>query len=196
MVKVLTRILITFGLFMPCATYAYSGTTTVLSASTPVFQEFIMHFKQELIALKHSELRVKVIDFQESDKLVVAENSELVIDLGVKALEAAGKLKQSTPIIGVFSPLPTFHRLIAANDRYLGNFSAIVLNQSYARQIALIKLVLPQAKMLGLLTGFTSEKHSELVKKIREQNDLNVLDEQLFNETDLIPKLRIILTTT
>ena len=195
-VKSIMHIAFTIGLLMPYAAHAYSGITIVLSANTSVYQEFVTHFKQEIIALKHSELRVRVIDLQESDKLVVAENSELVIALGVKALEAAGKLKQSTLVIGVFTPLPTFNSLMAANDRDLGNFSAIVLDQPYARQISLIKLVLPEAKVLGLLTGFTSEKQSESIKQIGEQNNLNVLDEQLFNETELIPKLRTILTTT
>ena len=196
LVKVIMRIALSFGLFTPFATHAYSGITIVLSANTSVYQEFVTHFKQELINSKHTDLRVKVIDLQESDKLVVPENTELVIALGVKALEAAGKLKQSTLVIGVFTPLPTFNSLMAANDRDLGNFSAIVLDQPYARQILLIKLVLPDAKVLGLLTGFTSEKHSELIKQIGEQNNLNILDEQLFNETDLIPKLRKILSTT
>lgn len=196
LVKVIMRIALSFGLFTPFATHAYSGITIVFSANTSVYQEFVTHFKQELINFKHTDLRVKVIDLQESAKLVVPENTELVIALGVKALEAAGKLKQSTLVIGVFTPLPTFNSLMAANDRDLGNFSAIVLDQPYARQILLIKLVLPDAKVLGLLTGFTSEKHSELIKQIGEQNNLNILDEQLFNETDLIPKLRKILSTT
>ena len=194
--KSLMHTALTIGLAMPFVAHAYSGITIVLSANTSVYQEFVAHFKQELINSKHTDLRVKVIDLQESEKLIVAENSELVIALGVNALEAAGKLKQSTLVIGVFAPLPTFNSLMAANKRDLGNFSAIVLDQPYARQISLIKLVLPEAKVLGLLTGFTSEKHSESIKQIGEQNNLNVLDEQLFNETELIPKLRTILNTT
>ena len=194
--KSLMHTALTIGLAMPFVAHAYSGITIVLSANTSVYQEFVAHFKQELINSKHTDLRVKVIDLQESEKLIVAENSELVIALGVNALEAAGKLKQSTLVIGVFTPLPTFNSLMAANKRDLGNFSAIVLDQPYARQISLIKLILPEAKVLGLLTGFTSEKHSESIKQIGEQNNLNVLDEQLFNETELIPKLRTILNTT
>ncbi len=194
--KVLMHIVLTLGLITPFVAHAYSGITIVLSANTPVYQEFVMHFKQELINTKRSDIRVKVIDLQESDKLVVAENSELVIALGVKALEAAGKLKQTTLVIGVFTPLPTFNSLMAANERDLGNFSAIVLDQPYSRQISLIKLVLPEAKVLGLLTGFTSEKNSELIRQIGEQNNIDILDEQLFKEADLIPKLRTILTTS
>ena len=177
-------------------THAYSGITIVLSADTRVYQEFVTHFKQELISAKHTDLRVKVIDLQESDKLIVAENSELVVALGVKALEAAGKLKQSTPVIGVFTPLPTFNSLMSANERDLGNFSAIVLDQPYARQLLLIKMILPEAKTLGLLVGPTSAQHSESIKQIGEQINLNVLDEQLLNEAELIPKLSTILNTT
>ena len=184
------------SLLTPFATHAYSGITIVLSANTPVYQEFVEHFRQELITAKHAQLRVKVIDMQESNKLIVAENSELVIALGVKALEAAGKLKQSTPVIGVYTPLPSFNSLMSTNNRDLGNFSAIVLDQPFTRQLSLIKIVLPEAKILGLLMGPTSAQHSELIKQIGEQINLNVLDEQLANETELISKLRIILNTT
>ena len=196
LVKVTIYFALAFGLSTPFTSHAYSGITIVLSANTSAYQEFVGHFKQELINSKHIDLRVKVIDLQESDNLVVPDNSELVIALGVKALEAAGKLKQSTLVIGVFTPLPTFDNLKALNNRDLGNFSAIVLDQPYSRQILLIKFVLPEAKVLGLLTGFTSEKHCELIKQIGELKNLNILDEQLFNETDLIPKLRMILSKT
>ena len=190
------RFVLTVGLLVPFITHAYSGITIVLSNNNPVYQEFVEHFKHELITAKHSDLRVKVIDLQESEKLTVAENSELVIALGVKALEAAGKLKQTTPVIGVFTPLPSFNSLMSTNERDLGNFSAIVLDQPYTRQLLLIKMILPEAKILGLLMGPTSAQHSELIKQIGEQNNLNVLDEQLSNEAELIPKLRIILNTT
>jgi putative tryptophan/tyrosine transport system substrate-binding protein len=57
-----------------------------MSAATPTNLEFIDNFRQELINEKQLNLKVKVINLEEVEKLVVAENSELVIALGVKAL--------------------------------------------------------------------------------------------------------------
>ncbi len=183
-------------LFAPFLAHAYTGITIVLSANTQMNQEFVEHFREELIATKNTALRVKVIDLQETDKLVVAENSELVIALGIRALDAASKLKQSTPVIGVFTPLPTFNTLLASSRRDLGNFSAIVLDQPYARQMSLIKTILPEAKNLGILLGSTSSQYGELLKEIGEQNTFNVVEENVSDESDLIPKLRLILDST
>lgn len=183
-------------LFVPILAHAYSGITIVLSAPTNANLEFVEYFKQELINAQNNNLRIKVIDLQEADKLVVAENSELVIALGVKALEAASKLKHTTPVIGVFTPLLSFNSLLELSHRDLGNFSAIVLDQPYARQISLIKTVLPDAKNLGILLGSTSAQYSELLKDAGEKNALNVLEENINQESDLIPKLKKILETS
>lgn len=194
------RLLACFGLmlvlFVPILAHAYSGITIVLSAPTNANLEFVEYFKQELINAQNNNLRIKVIDLQDADKLVVAENSELVIALGVKALEAASKLKHTTPVIGVFTPLLSFNSLLELSHRDLGNFSAIVLDQPYARQISLIKTVLPDAKNLGILLGSTSAQYSELLKDAGEKNALNVLEENINQEADLIPKLKKILETS
>ena len=86
---------------MPLLAQAYTGITIVMSAQTLTNKEFIDTFKAELVNTKNSSLRVKIINLQEVEKLEVAENSELVIALGVKALAASANLKFSTPVLGV-----------------------------------------------------------------------------------------------
>ena len=182
-----------WALFMPILAQAYTGITILLSAPTQTNLEFVQDFKEELITTKNHNLKVKVIDLTEVDKLVVAENSELVVALGVKALEAASKLRKSTPVIGVFTPLPTFNALLENSKRDLGNFSAVVLDQPYARQIALIKIILPGAKSCGILLGLTSTQYAEHLKEEGEKNALNVNLELIKDDTELIPKLQKVL---
>jgi putative ABC transport system substrate-binding protein len=62
-------------LFVPFLAQAYTGITIVVSAQTQTNQEFIDTIKTELAGAKSANLRVKVVELQESDKLVVAENS-------------------------------------------------------------------------------------------------------------------------
>ncbi len=189
----LTLIALTTGVFAPTLSFAYTGVTIILSAPTPTNLEFVEHFRDELISSKNTALRVKVIDLQETDKLVVAENSELVIALGVNALQAASKLKHTTPVIGVFTPLPAFNSLLATSRRDLGNFSAIVLDQPYMRQMMLIKTVMPNIKNLGVLLGTSSSQYGELIKDAGEKTAINVTEESIALESDLIPKLNKIL---
>jgi putative tryptophan/tyrosine transport system substrate-binding protein len=184
------------GLGLPVFAQAYTGITIVLSAQTQANQEFIDAFKTELANNKNNNLKVKVIALQEAEKLVVAENSELVIALGVKALEASAKLKFTTPVLGVFTPIPTFNSLLIKAKRDLGNFSAIVLDQPFSRQVFLLRNILPEAKKIGVLLGPTSSQFADAIKEEGEESGFSVMEENVFRELDLISKLKELLETS
>jgi len=179
-----------FILFLPNLAQAFTGVTIVLSAPTQANLEFVENFREELIATKNHNLKVKVIDLAETEKLVVAENSELVIALGVKALTAASRLKHTTPVLGVFTPIPTFNSLLEKSGRELSIFSAIVLDQPYWRQISLVKAILPEAKKVGILLGSTSSQNIEFLIEEGEKVGLSVDVENISQESELIPKLK------
>jgi len=192
----LSKLILIVGLFAPLLAHAYTGVTIVLSSPTQANQEFLDQFQGELDSTKNNSLRVKVIVLQEQGKLIVAENSELVIALGEKALEATSKLKHSTPVIGVFTPLNTFIRLLEKSRRDLGNFSAIVEDQPYMRQMALIKTILPNVNHVGILLGTTSIQYAELLKDSGEKIGFNIQEENVSQESDLIPKLKTVLESS
>ena len=182
-----------FGLSAIKFAYAYTGVTILMAAQTPANTEFVDEFKMGLANSKNNGMRVNVVIMQDSDKFEVAENSELVIALGVKALEAASMLKHTTPVLGVYTPLPVFNQLLANSKRELGNFSAIVLDQPYWRQLALIKTVLPETKKVGVLLGPASSQYLEVLRDEADQLGLTLMDENVSNEADLITKLKKLL---
>lgn len=199
--NVLAFLALIIGLFVPFLAQAYTGITVVLSSQTQANQEFIDTFKAELVNTglantNGSMLRVKVTVLQDGEILVVAENSELVIALGVRALEASAKLKYTTPVLGVFIPMPAFNSLLVKSNRDLGNFSAIVLDQPFSRQISLIRNILPQAKKIGVMLGPTSSQYADLLKEEGEDAGLSVMEENVYLEADLIPKLKAALATS
>ena len=177
------------ALLMPFFAQAYTGITIVMSASTATNLEFVDNLKDELMTTKNNSLKVKVVVLKGNEKLVVAENSELVIALGVKALEEASKLKYSTPVLGVFTPMPAFNALLGKSRRDLGNFSAIVLDQPYWRQISLIKTILPDSKKLGVLLGRTSAQYLEYLTEEAEEAGFSLDVENVDSASDIIPKL-------
>jgi len=177
-------------LLVPFYARAYTGITVVLSASTPTNLEFVEDLKNELMATKNNSLKIKVVELKDNEKLVVAENSELVIALGVKALEEASKLKFTTPVLGVFTPMPTFNALLSKSKRDLGNFSAIVLDQPYWRQISLIKTILPETKKLGVLLGTTSVQYTDYLTEETEDVGMILGVESVMNASEVIPKLK------
>ena len=180
----------------PYSAYAYTGITIVISAPTTANLEFVETFRAELIAAKSANLHIKLIDLSEAEKFIVAENSELVIALGVKALEASSKLKHTTPVLGVFTPQPTFNNLLSKSRRVLGNFSAIVLDQPYFRRFSLIKTVLPEAKNLGVLLGPNSSLDIDDLREVGESEQLNIMQETIRQESELIPHLTTLLEIT
>ena len=194
--KSLAFLALALGFFMPLLAQAYTGITIVMSAQTLTNKEFIDTFKAELVNTKNSSLRVKIINLQEVEKLEVAENSELVIALGVKALAASANLKFSTPVLGVFIPIPAFNSLLVKSKRDLGNFSAIVLDQPFSRQFFLIKNILPASKKIGVLLGPTSSQYADLIKEEGEDAGLSIMEENVYLEADLIPKLNAALATS
>ena len=196
LVNLFASLLLGMCLFAPCFAQAYTGITIVLSAPTTANLEFVETFRAELIAAKSANLHIKLIDLSESEKLVVAENSELVIALGVKALEASSKLKHTTPVLGVFTPLPMFNHVLSNSRRVLGNFSAIVLDQPYARRFSLIKTVLPEAKNLGVLLGPNSSLDVDDLRDAGESAQFNIMQENIRQESELIPHLTTLLEIT
>ena len=186
----LAQFLLMLVLLVPFYARAYTGITVVLSASTPTNLEFVEDLKNELMATKNNSLKIKVVELKDNEKLVVAENSELVIALGVKALEEASKLKFTTPVLGVFTPMPTFNALLSKSKRDLGNFSAIVLDQPYWRQISLIKTILPETKKLGVLLGTTSVQYTDYLTEETEDVGMILGVESVMNASEVIPKLK------
>jgi putative tryptophan/tyrosine transport system substrate-binding protein len=195
-VKCLAQIVLIFGLSTVKLACAYTGVTILMASQTPANAEFVDSFKSELASTKNNGLRVNVVVMQETDKLAIAENSELVIALGVKALGAACNLKHTTPVLGVYTPLPVFNQMRVKSKRELGNFSVIVLDQPYWRQLALIKTILPETKKVGILLGPSSSQYIELLREEADELGLSLMDETASQDVELIPKLKKMLDSS
>ena len=185
--QLIKRFSVLILLCCPILSFASNSIAIFYSAATSTNLEFVESFKAEISS--SSRVKLRILDLSELDKPVTVESGELVIALGVKALEVASKLKRSVPVIGVFTPLPVFNHLLETSHRDLGNFSAIVLDQPYARQLKLIKTVMPEAKKIGVLLGPLSLKYADVLKEEADEENL-VLDlEFIGQESDLIAQL-------
>jgi ABC-type uncharacterized transport system substrate-binding protein len=194
--KILAQIVLMLSLSAVNFAYAYTGVTILMDSQTPANLEFVEAFKSELGNTKNNSLRVKVVVMQETDKLAIAENSELVIALGVKALKAASNLKRTTPVLGVYTPLPVFNQMLATSKRELGNFSAIALDQPYWRQLSLIRAILPGTKKVGVLLGPYSSQYLGILREEADELGLTLMNETVSQEFELIPKLKKLLDSS
>ncbi len=195
LIQYLSQFLLPLALLLPLSAQAYTGITIVMSHASDVNDDFVQQFKKTLSSDQTHTMQVTIINLSEEDKLVVAENSELVVALGVRALQASSKLKHTTPVLGVFIPLPTFNHLMYKSGRRLGIFSAIVLDQPFKRQIGLAKIAMPSAKNMAILLGTTSNRYEDFLREAAEQSGFNIDVRELASKSDIIPTLESIFNT-
>lgn len=170
--------------------HAFVGVTIVYNGQTSAYQTFVKTFSQELELRNPHVLRVKEVNLEHVDRLVVSEESDLVIALGEDALIEASKLRFTTPVIGVFVARTSFGKLQHLSlTRNAENFSLILTEQPFARQVALAKLTMPKIHRVGLLLGPTSAWNSDSYKQELQTLGLESVEARVTDATDLIPNL-------
>lgn len=78
-------------------------------------------------------------------------DTDLSVAVGMKACEAVVNAPHIQPVLCVLVPRAGFRGLVPATNG--GQLSAIYLDQPFARQFALARVLLPDARRAGLLTG-------------------------------------------
>ncbi len=160
---------------LPAVVLAFTGVTIVISEPSQSNQAFVTQFESDLADKSDNQFHVKVQILKPHTKLVVAENSELVIALGEKAFEAAVKLSHTTPVLGILLTPAEYGILQKISKRPPGSISAITLNQPAIRQISLVKAILPHAKKVDVLIGEDSRLYGEQLKTAAQEHELHVI---------------------
>lgn len=178
---------------IPVLAHAYTGVTVVMHEKTEANQIFVAELKDALERLHGNKLRVTEQILKPRTKLVVAENSELVIALGEQAFETSAKLSYTTPVLGVQVSLPTFEQVQRKSRRNASNISAITMYQPSTRVLALAENVIPREHRLGLLVGQNTLYEAEQLKLSAQKRKVSVALTQVNFQADLMSKLEALL---
>lgn len=177
--------------WMPLSASALSGVTILISTPAPPIHEFLEQFKTEFAQNPGAKLPVKVITESDlTNNLTAVDEDDLLVAVGVQALDYASKLDAKLPVLGVLVPQPSFEKILADSKRNPRTFSAIVLDQPFPRQIALLKAVLPSAASVSVLFGPASQPLSSDLQQAARQYGLGLLLESVNSASELMPKLR------
>ncbi|MGB4812230.1 MAG: ABC transporter substrate binding protein [Methylophilaceae bacterium] len=182
---------------LPAFAQAYTGVTVVLSEQSQSNEAFANALEEELSHTHGNKLRHSVKILKPYEKLVIAENSELVIAVGPQALEAAARLSHTTPVLGVQVTVPMLVDAQTNSRRNVENLSAITMYQPYKRVLALIEHVLPnKTKHVGMMVGQSSQHYGEQLKDLAQTKKLTI-DLTLVNfQSDIISKLTPLLNSS
>lgn len=168
--------------------------TVVTAASSPLNTEFFNHLKTELNPLITNGLKLSIVRLGDLPKHSLQESDgHLLIAVGVQALSELSQRKTQLPIFGVFIPQSSYDSIWNQTKRSQQQFSAILLDQPFNRQINLLKNLLPKIERAGVLYGPTSHRYSDELRQVAIRENIVLAEQEVFESAELTPKLKLIL---
>lgn len=115
------------------------------------------------------------------------------VALGTDATAMLAAAAMPTPVLSALIPRTSFDRVLNNSGRKASSlFSALYLDQPLGRQLALIRLALPQAKRLGILWGPESAAREPVLKPLMAVQ-WTVVDATVDSTTGIFPGLKRVL---
>lgn len=178
-----------------CCASAWALTIEVLlSDDSPPYYEVANSFRSQLQqSLPHTEFVVK----DSSQYTAGTHNSDtrLLLCIGVKATQDALESRTNLPILSVLVPKDSFD-LLARNYPLRRSFTAIYLDQPYARQLAMVRFALPGHTRVGVLLRTEDQQKLEAIEVAARQQKMQVISQLLNQQTSILPALQQVLAAS
>lgn len=169
-------------LLSPASAQAFDRIMVLITGPTAAGEEFIHAFRRQLNTGTGPQVSVRSV----SEPSAAPEPGTLVVAVGVQALQHAASLPGSHSVLGILVPQPAYEKIHAAAA---ASVSAIFLDQPPARQMRLLRRLLPHAGKVGLLLGPTSSRSEELLARSGRTLGLEPLVTTIHEESELTPAL-------
>lgn len=141
--------------------------TVVLGSQSGPYQRFLKDFQSEFEKLSAGKFNIRVVDAANL-KLDDLENAgDLIIAVGKNAAKKIKSSHITTAVLYSLLPDYIYREIITAGSEQCKKFtcSAIYIDQPVTRQIALIKVILPEIKSIGVLLGdYSAGRKDELLR--------------------------------
>lgn len=119
---------------------------------------------------------------------------KLFIALGARAALALARAPLAAPVFCTLLPRSAFERVLQASGRKASaQFSALFLDQPLSRQLALVRLALPDATRLGVLYGPESKALAPVLGGLAVNSGLAVVEAQIGRDDQAFTSLRQVL---
>ncbi|HUW51536.1 MAG TPA: ABC transporter substrate binding protein [Sulfuricella sp.] len=187
-----------FAMFcLPRIAVALEGVTVVLSEEGGAYAEVVEKMRTTLSQGSTAKLEVRVIPLRslKNEETLRTNAGQMLVAVGVDAMEAVEKSRLPQPVLNVLVPRAAYEKVARQGGR-LGdhrNFSAIYLDQPWARQFALIRQVLPGRMRVGILLGSSSAELETLLRTQAKAAGLVAVIKRTRNDADPLPELKQLL---
>lgn len=161
----------------------------VMSENTTAYLEIVDAIKRNVGEQGASELKIFSMP---ADDLVAGESEiyktdfySLVVTIGARAADVVAKLPVKPPVLSTMIPRSLYERL---PPRQGGEqTSAIYLDQPLERQLAFIRLLLPNKNRLGVAYGPNSANAKDDLERVAKLKGYNIVSENLESMGNLGP---------
>lgn len=115
----------------------------------------------------------------------------LIVTVGAQATQLVLEHADlRTPVLATLLPRATFEALQrSARTPHGRRASAVFLDQPFARQFDLIRIALPRAARIGVVTSVEGSREAERLRALAESRQLTLRIETVERETELYPAL-------
>ncbi|MDD5330168.1 MAG: ABC transporter substrate binding protein [Sulfuricella sp.] len=184
------------SLCLPFAAAALDGVTVVLSEEGGAYAQ-VADKLRDVLAQSAAKPPVKLVTLQtlKDGEPLRSDAGQLLVAVGTGAMQALAQQNPPAPILNVLVPRAAFEKT-ARQNRRLGDphrFSAIYLDQPWARQFALIRHTLPNRTRVGILLGPDSAELAPALRAAAKAAGLVAAIEKIEDESDLLPALKRLL---
>ena len=159
----------------------------VLSSAGGAYQQVAAAMRAEL----RSYPQVVELALRDVGKLA-GERPRAVAAIGTKACESVAQAKPAAPLVCALIPYAAFEA-IAKGAGNPANLSAVVLDQPLSRQMALIRVLLPEARQVGALFGPESAALQSAMAEAAAKHGMRLVGAQVDDSELLYPALRAVL---
>lgn len=178
--------------------YTLDNITIVLSDEGAAYEEFANHLNSLLQPSNKTSVRLLSLKNMANDEFSRATANQLVIAVGTPAMVAMAQKPATNLVLNVLVPRATFIKTAKQYNRSQDQrrFSAVYMDQSWTRQLRLIRATMPTRPKVGILLGRESSDYIAALQTAAKEVDLNLNIETVIDDADLLSSLRRLLSNS
>lgn len=172
--------------------------TTVAIVATERSSGYLDVAKAMTIELEKSGITTNEIALYTPAEWTTSEassgNYKVIVTLGSEALKHALGLETRAPVVAALLPRIGYERALRDSGRKMsGGITAVYLDQSFNRRVDLIKLILPDARKIGVLWGPDSVASQSNLMQAATSRGLGIENGLVANPSALFGGLKAVL---
>ncbi|MFZ6848712.1 ABC transporter substrate-binding protein [Undibacterium sp. RuRC25W] len=182
------------------SSFAVDGVTILLSEEGGAYSEFAISLGNILTQSTNNRPAVKIIAINKftSDDLPHTSNSQIIIAVGTSAMLAMAQKLPAIPVLNVLIPQNSFIKAIKQSNRLQDSrrFSAVYVDQSWARQFGLIQVTMSSHPRVGVLLGRDETESIPALQSAAKEADISLNIETVSDDAELLTALRKLLMSS